>query len=63
MILFDLWKIECKERNERQSETNEENSSANTKKEKYMYKESWVHPFKQAWNEEFSCVEFNEVKN
>ena len=34
MSLFDLWKIERKERNKRQSQTNEENSSTNTEKKR-----------------------------
>ena len=63
MSLFDLQKIECKERNKRESQTNEENSSTKWKQEKYMCKESWVRRFKQAWNEEFPWVEFDEVKN
>ena len=54
--------MERKERNKRQSQTNEENSSTNTEK-KEKYEESLVCRFKQAWNEEFPWVEFDEVKN
>ena len=61
MSLFDLWKIEHKERNETQSQTNEENSATNTKEEKY--EESRVRQFKQALNEEFPWVEFHEIDN
>ena len=61
MSLFDLWKIERKERNKRQSQTNEESGSSNTRKEKY--EESSVRRFKQAWNEEFPRVKFDEIKN
>ena len=60
MSFFDLWKIERKERNKRKSQTKK---IALQIREKEKYEESRVRRFKQAWNEEFPWVKFDEIKN